>query len=97
MNISNTISFCVFFFQKVRHGEFQFKVVRLEAQDILDNSRDLLNGELLYIATDEQNKSVFFKPMMEQYTLKFLDDYFQEAKLAGVSVSCEETDTFIYC
>lgn len=73
---------------QVRHGEFQFKVVRLEAVDILKNSEELLlDGELLYIATDEQDKDVFFKPMREKYTLKFLDDYFQEAKLEGVRVN----------
>jgi hypothetical protein len=70
--------------KKVRHGEFQFKVVRLEAEDILKNSQDLLHGELLYIATDEQNKDEFFKPMKAKYTLKFLDDYFKEANLGEV-------------
>lgn len=60
-------------------------MVRLEAADILKNSEDLLKGELLYIATDEQDKDTFFKPMKEKYTLKFLDDYFKEAKLDGVS------------
>ena len=59
-------------------------MVRLAADDILANSQDLLNGELIYIATDEQDKQTFFEPMMKKYTLKFLDDYFEEAKLKEV-------------
>jgi hypothetical protein len=71
---------------QIRHGEFQFKVVRLGAQEIVANTADLLvKGELLYIATDEPDKQGFFAPLREAgYELRFLDDYFHAANLTGL-------------
>lgn len=69
----------------VRHGEFQFKVVRLGAEEILANTLDLLApGETVYIATDEHDKDAFFGPLRAAYEVKFLDDYFEEANLKAL-------------
>jgi hypothetical protein len=69
----------------VRHGEFQFKVVRLGAEEILANTLDLLApGELVYVATDEHDKDSFFGPLRAAYEVKFLDDYFEEANLKSL-------------
>ena len=41
--------------------------------------------QLVYVATDEPDKAGFFQPLRDAgYTLKFLDDYFEEAGLAGL-------------
>ena len=40
----------------IRHGDFQFKVVRHEADDVLASvSKDVLTapGQFIYVATDE--------------------------------------------
>jgi len=70
----------------IRHGEFQFKVVRLGGDEIVANTRDLLvEGELVYIATDEKDKASFFEPLREAgFELRFLDDYFEAAQLGAL-------------
>ena len=48
---------------------------------ILKNTREWLKPrETLYIATDEKNKT-FFSPLVAEYNVKYLDDYFEEAGL----------------
>jgi hypothetical protein len=71
---------------QIRHGEFQFKVVRLGAKEIAENCADLLvKGEMVYVATDEQDKAAFFEPLWKAgYELRFLDDYFEAAGLKGL-------------
>ena len=59
----------------IRRGDFQYKTTRVEAIDIYNNTRDLLQPRsTIYIATDERNKS-FFDPLREYYNLYFLDDF----------------------
>ena len=70
----------------IRHGDFQFKVVRHGAEDVLSSvSKDILTapGELVYVATDERNQS-FFEPLRKHYQLKFLDDYMDECGLRSL-------------
>ena len=71
----------------IRHGDFQFKVVRLSAAEILESSKDLLlENELLYIASDEKDLS-FFDDMCGEgsgHTCKFLNDYLDVAGLRDV-------------
>ena len=58
--------------------------MRLSADQWHENTRSWLEpdaGHLLYIATDETNRT-FFGPLMEHYKVRFLDDYFE---LAGLS------------
>jgi len=60
----------------IRRGDFQYKKTRIEAEDILNNVKDLLGetGTTIYIATDERNKD-FFKPISSKYDIVFLDDF----------------------
>ena len=68
----------------IRRGDFQFKLLRdMTAQEIYqDNVRNWFTpGKLVYIATDEKNKT-FFDPLREHYQLVFLDDFME--LLSGV-------------
>jgi len=59
----------------VRRGDFQYKQTRLDADQLIKKSKTQLEeGGLLYIATDEKDKS-FFKPFKEHYDIVFLDDF----------------------
>jgi len=59
----------------VRRGDFQYKMTRVEASKLYEQSKDqLIPGGTLYIATDERDKS-FFKILMDHYDVTFLDDY----------------------
>mmetsp|Transcript_59332 Transcript_59332/g.126134 ORF Transcript_59332/g.126134 Transcript_59332/m.126134 type:complete len:510 (+) Transcript_59332:376-1905(+) len=59
----------------IRRGDFQYKKTRLEAKELIERSKDKLEeGGLLYIATDERDKS-FFEPFREHYDVVFLDDF----------------------
>lgn len=55
--------------------DFQYKKTRLEAKELIKKSKDrLTEGGVLYIATDERDKS-FFEPFREHYDIVFLDDF----------------------
>lgn len=43
-----------------------------------------MDGEVVYIATDEKNHSMF-KPFEEGYRVRFLSDYYEEAGVAELS------------
>lgn len=61
----------------VRRGEFQYKVVKIDAQKILDNLAPYLHRDMLaYVATDEHNKT-FFEPFRRYFKkgVRFLDDF----------------------
>jgi len=61
----------------VRRGDFQYKNTRLSIEDWYNNTKDFMKeGELLYIATDENNKT-FFEPLKKHYEVFFLDDFAQ--------------------
>jgi len=64
----------------IRRGDFQYKKTRLEAKELIKKSKDKLEqGGLLYIATDERDKS-FFKPFKDHYDVVFLDDFKEHIK-----------------
>ena len=66
----------------IRRGDFQFKLVRLSAEEWYNNTKELWHpNEIIYIATDERNKT-FFEPIAKHHTLRFLDDYWQLANLS---------------
>jgi len=59
----------------IRRGDFQYKKTRIDADLLYNNSKDKIpEDSIVYVATDEQNKS-FFDPMKEHYNLLFLDDF----------------------
>jgi len=65
----------------VRRGDLQFKEVKIPAEEWYENLKDVWNeGELLFIATDERNKT-FFDPIKEHHDVRFLDDYWEAGNL----------------
>lgn len=65
----------------VRRGDFQYKKVKITAQDWYDNTKDLFReSEIIYIATDEKSRD-FFEPLAKHYTLRFLSDFSDVAGL----------------
>eukprot|EP00560_Eucampia_antarctica_P009332 CAMPEP_0197828014 /NCGR_PEP_ID=MMETSP1437-20131217/4668_1 /TAXON_ID=49252 ORGANISM="Eucampia antarctica, Strain CCMP1452" /NCGR_SAMPLE_ID=MMETSP1437 /ASSEMBLY_ACC=CAM_ASM_001096 /LENGTH=621 /DNA_ID=CAMNT_0043429079 /DNA_START=24 /DNA_END=1889 /DNA_ORIENTATION=+ len=65
----------------VRRGDLQYKRVKIPAEEWNENLEDIwLDDEIIYIATDERNKT-FFDPLATHHTLMFLDDF---SDLAGL-------------
>jgi hypothetical protein len=68
----------------VRRGDFQYKQVKLPAEELYNNTKEIWqSGEILFIATDERNKT-FFDPLKQNHELRFLDDYWDVAKLGDL-------------
>lgn len=62
----------------IRRGDFQYSDLKPTSQEIYDNimkDKVLLPNDVIYIATDEKNKSVFDYFVQQNHTVKFLDDY----------------------
>jgi len=71
----------------VRRGDLQFKDEKISAAEWYNNTKELWKeNEILYIATDERNKT-FFDDLKEHHDLRFLDDYWDMAGL-------EELDSY---
>lgn len=70
----------------IRRGEFQYKEVKIPAEEMMANVGHLLpENELLFIATDEKNKT-FFLPFRQRFPkLRFLDDYMDLADLRHIN------------
>lgn len=65
----------------VRRGDLQYKRVKIPAEEWYENTKEVWQpGEILYIATDERNKT-FFEPLAKHHDLRFLDDYWEYAGL----------------
>ena len=68
----------------IRRGDFQYKKVKLPAEEWYENTKEVWHkGEILFIATDERNKT-FFDPLKEHHDLRFLDDYWDMARLGDL-------------
>jgi hypothetical protein len=66
----------------VRRGDLQYKKVKIPAIEWYENTKEVWQPrEILYIATDERNKT-FFDDLAVHHDLRFLDDYWE---LAGLS------------
>ena len=60
----------------IRRGDFQFELARIPIKTILATTRQFLRpGELLYIATDEKDKSVFQPFTDAGFRVRFLGDF----------------------
>jgi hypothetical protein len=70
----------------IRRGDLQYKEVKVSADVLLANVGHLLpRNELVYIASDEQNKS-FFDPFRARFpTVRFLGDYWDKADLGSAN------------
>ncbi|KAJ1422622.1 GDP-fucose protein O-fucosyltransferase-domain-containing protein [Ochromonadaceae sp. CCMP2298] len=87
----------------IRRGEFQYKEVKIPASNMLQNVGHFVPQKLLFIATDEKNKS-FFDPFKKDHTVRFLDDYMDLAQLRHINpnflgmidqVVCTRGDIFV--
>jgi hypothetical protein len=59
----------------IRRGDFQYQNTRIDAEEIYNNVRDVLEeNSTIFIATDERNMT-FFDPLKEHYHLYFLHDF----------------------
>jgi len=60
----------------IRRGDFQYKNMKLSSQEWYENTKDILKkNEILYISTDERDKS-FFEPFKQAgHRLFFLQDF----------------------
>jgi hypothetical protein len=68
----------------IRRGDFQYKRVKIPAEEWYENTKELWKpNELIFIATDERNKT-FFDPIAEHHPIRFLDDYMELAGLDGL-------------
>jgi hypothetical protein len=68
----------------VRRGDLQYKRVKIPAQEWYDNTKEVWEpNEILYIATDERNKT-FFDDLAAHHTLRYLDDYWEFAGLGDL-------------
>jgi len=68
----------------VRRGDLQYKKVKISAEEWYENLKETFrDNEIIYIATDERDKS-FFDPIKEHTQIKFLDDYWEMAKLGDL-------------
>eukprot|EP01083_Nonionella_stella_P115823 343729_1 len=68
----------------VRRGDLQYKKVKISAEEWYDNLKEtFVDNEIIYIATDERNKT-FFDPIKEHNDIKFLDDYWEMAGLSNL-------------
>ncbi len=68
----------------VRRGDLQYKEVKIPAEEWYENLKEVWNeGELLFIATDERNKT-FFDPIKQHHDVRFLDDYWDVGNLGDL-------------
>ncbi|KAL7535423.1 hypothetical protein ACHAXR_009712 [Thalassiosira sp. AJA248-18] len=67
----------------IRRGDFQYKKMKVSADEWYKNTEDVwLKNEILYIATDEKDKAVFFEPFRKAgHKIFFLSDF---NELAGL-------------
>ena len=70
----------------VRRGEFQYKNVKIPAEEMLENVGEFIPaGQLVYIATDEKDKN-FFNAFRKRWPdIKFMDDYMDVAGLRTIN------------
>ena len=68
----------------IRRGDLQYKRVKIPAIEWYENTKEVWQEkEILYMATDERNKT-FFDDLAVHYDLRFLDDYWDLAGLGNL-------------
>ena len=89
----------------IRRGEFQYKVVKIPADQMLANVGEFIPKDtLVYVASDEKNMS-FFKPFRDRFpAVRMLKDYMDLAGLHSVNpnylgmidqIICVKADLFV--
>jgi hypothetical protein len=76
-------------------GEFQYKEVKIPAANMLANVGQFIpEGQLLFIATDERNKS-FFDAFHDRFPrIRYLDDFMDYAELREINPNFLGTSEF---
>jgi hypothetical protein len=79
-------------------GEFQYKEVKIPAANMLANVGQFIpEGQLLFIATDERNKS-FFDAFHDRFPrIRYLDDFMDYAELREINPNFLGTPGFDGC
>jgi GDP-fucose protein O-fucosyltransferase len=70
----------------VRRNDFanQYQSSIITAEEVYDNVKGVLpDGSIVYVATDESDKS-YFEPLKQHFDVKFLDDFMNELNPPGV-------------
>lgn len=68
----------------VRRGELQYRKVKFPAEEWYQNTKEIWQPkEILYLATDERNKT-FFDAIAARHEVRYLDDYFEFADLGSM-------------
>jgi GDP-fucose protein O-fucosyltransferase len=81
----NTNFGAVYHAAHIRRGDFQYDQALIGADEIYRNIHLLFNrsvSTLLYISTDEGNKT-FFEPFHKHFTVRFLADFMEPAKIGA--------------
>jgi hypothetical protein len=81
----NTNFGAVYHAAHIRRGDFQYDQALIGADEIYKNIHLLFNrsvSTLLYISTDEGNKT-FFEPFHKHFTVRFLADFMEPAKIGA--------------
>jgi len=65
----------------IRRNDFQYNEVRISAEKILENIKDIIPfGSILYIATDHNDKT-FFAPLADKYNIIFYSDLLPQVNI----------------
>jgi hypothetical protein len=65
----------------VRRNDFQYTEVRINAEKILENIKDIIPfGSVLYIATDHNDRT-FFSPLADKYNIIFYSDLLPQVNI----------------
>jgi len=73
-------------YDDVNRGEFQYKVVKISAEKMVENLKSVLpRDQLVFVATDERNKTFFDAFRRHFKTVRFLDDYMVSAGLQAIN------------
>ena len=80
----------------IYRGEFQYKKVKIPAEEWYENTKEIWKqNELIYIATDERNKT-FFDPIAKHHSVRFLDDYMDLAGLRDLGRYCQSLALVVF-
>jgi hypothetical protein len=83
----------------IRRGDFQYKEMKLSAEAILANVKPFIPAQtrVVYIATDERNKT-FFAPFFKAFpAVRFLDDYMVWALHPCRHAAIHDTMRLLFC
>lgn len=73
----NTNLDATYFAYHIRRGDFQYEHTRITAEEVWSNTKDVLDSsrtKLLYIASDERDRSFFNIFHQQNYTIVFIED-----------------------